>query len=92
MPKARQAKVEARAAEVVAEDMALRELREAHANTQAKLARTLGLGRGSVSRLEQRSDMLISTLRDDVAAIGGTLRLMVDFEDRPPVEIESKRR
>ncbi|MBK5956690.1 transcriptional regulator [Rhodoplanes elegans] len=87
LPKARQAKIKARADALVAEEMALRELREAHAKTQAKVARTLGIGQDSVSRLEQRSDMLISTLRDYVAAIGGTMRLVVEFKGRPPVEL-----
>ncbi|MTW15885.1 helix-turn-helix domain-containing protein [Rhodoplanes serenus] len=87
LPKARQAKIKARADALVAEEMALRELREAHAKTQAKVARALGIGQDSVSRLEQRSDMLISTLRDYIAAIGGTMRLVVEFEGRPPVEL-----
>jgi hypothetical protein len=89
LPKARQAKIKARTAEIVAEEVTLRELREAHAKTQVKVARTLGIGQDSVSRLEQRSDMLISTLRDYVAAIGGTMRLMVEFKGRPPVELKS---
>lgn len=88
LPKARQAKIKARAAEIVAEETALRDLREAHAKTQVKVARALGIGQDSVSRLEKRSDMLISTLRDYVAALGGTMRLVVEFDDRPPVELK----
>jgi hypothetical protein len=37
-----------------------------------------------VSRLEQRSDMLLSTLRGYVEAIGGQLELLATFSDRPP--------
>jgi hypothetical protein len=38
-----------------------------------------------VSRLEKRSDRHLSTLRDMVQAMGGELRLIVEFPDRPPV-------
>ena len=42
-----------------------------HKLTQKKMAEALGIGQDSVSRLEQRSDLLISTLRDYVEAMGG---------------------
>ena len=41
----------------------------------------------SVSRLEQRSDLLLSTLRRTVEAMGGSLSLIATFPDRPPVEL-----
>ena len=40
-----------------------------------------------VSRLEQRSDLLLSTLRKTVEAMGGNLSLIAKFPDRPPVEL-----
>ena len=43
--------------------------------TQADLAATLHIGQDSVSRLEKRSDMLLSTLRSYVEAMGGRLEL-----------------
>jgi len=46
------------------------------------LAEVLGICQDSVSRLEQRSDLLISTLRDYVEAMGGTLSLVAAFPDR----------
>ncbi len=49
-------KVEARAAELIAEEMTLRELRHARKLTQVKMAKTLGVTQDSVSRLEKRSD------------------------------------
>jgi hypothetical protein len=39
----------------------------------------------SVSRLEKRSDLLLSTLRKTVKAMGGNLSLVAEFPDRPPV-------
>src|SRR5258708_24419233 len=52
---AQRKKVEARAAELIAEEMTLRELRHARKLTQVKMARTLGVTQDSVSRLEKRS-------------------------------------
>jgi transcriptional regulator with XRE-family HTH domain len=78
-------KVEARAAELIAEEMTLRELRHARKLTQVKMAKTLGVTQDSVSRLEKRSDLLLSTLRKTVEAMGGSLSLVAEFPDRAPV-------
>src|SRR5579872_5969411 len=78
-------KVEARAAELIAEEMTLRELRHARKLTQVKMARTLGVTQDSVSRLEKRRDLLLSTLRKTVEAMGGNLSLVAEFPDREPV-------
>ena len=79
------ARVEARAAELIAEEMTLRELRHARKLTQVKMAKTLGVTQDSVSRLEKRSDLLLSTLRKTVEAMGGNLSLVAEFPDRAPV-------
>jgi DNA-binding transcriptional regulator YiaG len=82
---AQRKRVEARAAQLVAEEMSLRELRRAHKLTQERVAETLGIGQDQVSRLEQRSDLLISTLRSYVEAMGGRLTLVAEFPKRKPV-------
>ena len=82
---AQRKKVEARAAELIAEEMTLRELRHARKLTQIKMAKTLGVTQDSVSRLEKRSDLLLSTLRKTVEAMGGNLSLVAEFPDRAPV-------
>jgi DNA-binding XRE family transcriptional regulator len=82
---AQRRKVEARAAELVAEEMTLRELRHARKLTQVRMAKALGITQDSVSRLEKRSDLLLSTLRKTVKAMGGNLSLVAEFPDRPPV-------
>ena len=84
---ARRRKVEEMAAELLAEEMTLRELRKARKLTQVRVARKLGINQDAVSRLEQRSDLLLSTLRRTVEAMGGSLSLIARFPDRPPVEI-----
>src|SRR5258708_3576383 len=78
-------KVEARAAQLIAEEMTLRELRHARKLTQIRMAKTLGITQDSVSRLEKRSDLLLSTLRKTVEAMGGNLSLVAEFPDRAPV-------
>src|ERR1035437_9732142 len=78
-------KVEARAAELIAGKMTLCELRHARKLTQVKMARTLGVTQDSISRLEKRSDLLLSTLRKTVEAMGGNLSLVAEFPDRAPV-------
>ena len=78
-------KVEARAAELVAEEMTLRDLRKARELTQARMAEELGITQDGVSRLEKRSDLLLSTLRKSVEAMGGRLSLVAEFPDRAPV-------
>jgi len=80
-------KVEEMAAELIAEEMTLRELRQARALTQASVARELGISQDAISRLEKRSDLLLSTLRRTVEAMGGSLSLIARFPDRPPVEL-----
>ena len=83
----RRRKIEERAAELIAEEMTLRELRKARQLTQARVAAELGISQDGVSRLEQRSDFLLSTLRKTVEAMGGSLSLIAKFPDRPPVEL-----
>ena len=78
-------KVETRAAELMAEEMTLRELRHARKLTQVRMAKKLGITQDSVSRLEQRSDLLLSTLRKTIEAMGGNLSLVAQFPDREPV-------
>jgi transcriptional regulator with XRE-family HTH domain len=78
-------KVEHRAAEIIAEEMSLRDLRKARKLTQTRVAKTLGITQDSVSRLEKRSDLLLSTLRKTIKAMGGDVRIVAQFPDRSPV-------
>ena len=81
----RRKRVEARAAALIAEEMTLQELRQARKLTQVRLAKALGITQDGVSRLEKRSDLLLSTLRKSVEAMGGNLSLVAEFPDREPV-------
>jgi DNA-binding XRE family transcriptional regulator len=87
LPAKRRAKIENRAAHLIAEEHTLRDLRKAREMTQDRLAELLNIGQESISRLEKRTDLHISTLREYLNALGGGLRLIAEFPDRPPVEL-----
>jgi DNA-binding XRE family transcriptional regulator len=84
LPKARRDRVQARAMELAT----LKDLRQAAQQTQAQMAATLGVRQDTISRLEKRSDMLLSTMRHYVESMGGKLELIAKFPDRPPVVID----
>lgn len=81
LPAERRAKVAARADQLMADEVALQHLRKARLLTQERMAQLLGIGQDSVSRIESRSDLLLSTLRSYVEAMGGSLKLVVEFPD-----------
>ena len=91
LPAERRERIEAEADRLHSEYLTLKELRKARALTQVQLAETLGQKQVSIAKLEKRSDLLLSTLRRYVEAMGGTLTLQVEFPDRPPVVLQGLR-
>jgi uncharacterized protein len=73
----------------VADEMSLRELRKSRGLTQTELAHRLQKGQELVSRVEQRQDLLLSTLRTYVSSLGGELDLICRFKDRAPVRLKT---
>jgi DNA-binding XRE family transcriptional regulator len=67
--------------------MALDELRSAKRLTQADMAEMLDVPQSSISRIEQRADMYLSTLRNYVHAMGGVLQIQAIFPDGGAVAI-----
>jgi hypothetical protein len=86
-PSERQRKIKKRAAELIAEEYTLRDLRKAKRMTQEEVARRVSGRQVYVSRLEQRADMKLSTLREYVRALGGDLQLMVTFPKHGAVKL-----
>lgn len=74
MPTQARARAEVKAEQMI-RDMALDELREAMKLTQESLAQTLNVRQATVSKMERRADMLISTLRRIIVAMGGDLEI-----------------
>jgi len=68
--------------------MALEELRGARQLTQSDMAEMLDVPQSSISRIEQRADMYLSTLRNYIHAVGGELRIQAVFPDGGTVVID----
>jgi transcriptional regulator with XRE-family HTH domain len=89
LPAKRRARIEAETAREAAEVMTLRELRKAFQMSQETVAKALNMEQESVSRIERRTDLLLSTMRKYVAAMGGDLTFVAKFPDRSPIQIET---
>jgi transcriptional regulator with XRE-family HTH domain len=76
----RQERIQKRTEELLAE-LPLQELRQARALSQQELAEVLGLNQATVSKLERRTDMYLSSLRRFVEAMGGELEISASFPD-----------
>lgn len=66
----------------------LKDLRKATQHTQEDLAVALGVGQGTVSRIEKRNDMLVSTLQHYIESVGGRMQILATFPNRPALIIE----
>ena len=62
-------------------EMPLHEIRAARELTQEHLAKLLKVKQASISKLERRADMYVSTLRDFIRAMGGDLEITARFPD-----------
>ena len=80
MASERQERIRKRTEELLAE-LPLQELRQARALSQQELAEVLGLNQATVSKLERRTDMYLSSLRRFVEAMGGELEISASFPD-----------
>lgn len=74
------ARSESRAAQMLKE-MPLDELRAARAITQENLAEVLGVTQATVSKIERRADMYVSTLGRFIQAMGGKLDIRAIFPE-----------
>ncbi|MCE7982036.1 MAG: helix-turn-helix domain-containing protein [Caldilinea sp. CFX5] len=87
LPAERKARIAARTRDLAIEYLTLQELRKAAGLTQAEVSQELGVPQSNVSRLEKGADMLLSTLRQYVEALGGKLNLTVELPDKPPIRL-----
>ena len=68
-------------AEAMLVELELAELRRARDRTQVDVAQAMNKEQASVSKLERRDDMYLSTLQAYVQALGGELKLIASFPD-----------
>ena len=59
----------------------LHELHRARALTQRDMAKLLKVNQPAVSKLEQRADVYVSSLRSYIEAVGGKLRIVSEFPE-----------
>ncbi len=85
----RKQRIQARTEELEAEYLTLQELRKAVGLTQAEVSRSLQMPQSNLSRLERESDMLLSTLRKYIDAIGGNLTILIELPNQPPVRLNT---
>lgn len=78
---------EGHAVAIMSDAMSLRELRKAADKTQIDVGHRMRLGQDSISKIEARTDVLISTLREYLSALGGELDLVARLPGRPPVRL-----
>jgi len=76
----RRKRVEATKADLRAA-MPLHELRQARALTQKALGETLRVNQPAIARMERRTDMYVSNLRNYVEAMGGRLSIVAEFPE-----------
>lgn len=89
LPEEKRRELEKRGQERLDEYRTLQDLRKARDLTQEKVAEILGVNQENVSRMERRSDLLLSTLRDYITAMGGDLEIIARFPDRNPAVLTS---
>jgi hypothetical protein len=92
LPAERRARIEARAKLLIRGEKVRRST-----TPRRPLRSTLGdepaVGvKARLARLEGRGDMSLNALRRQVASMRGKLRVIVEFEGRPPLELKRLRR
>ncbi len=88
LPVTRQKKIVKHAEKLITQEMTLRDLRKALALTQVEMSSKLHMNQEAISRLERRSDFLLSTLIAYIKAMGGELNLTVKFPHRPLIRLK----
>lgn len=68
-------------AEAMLLEMQLQDIRKSRNVTQVELAYVLNVEQAAISKLENREDMYVSTLREYIRALGGELQLVAKFPD-----------
>lgn len=88
LPPERQRQIKEESKILLARENARRELLVAWDKTRARMAKKLGIARqAELPRVWQDSDALLRILREYVEAEGGTLRIVAEYPDKPPLEM-----
>lgn len=82
LPAERRKRIRAHTEALVAENLLLKSLRKDCEVSQEVLAIIMGIRQASLSKIENQDDILVSTLRRYVEALGGELEVTARFDDR----------
>lgn len=87
LPLERQQKIAEESNFLIAEEMTRQQLRLALKLTQEQMSKLLQIDQGNISQMEQNTDLMLSILRKYIADLGGDLKLVVEFPNRPQVTL-----
>ena len=87
LPEQRRQAIEAEGQELLQEYMTLQEIRQAVGLTQKDVAEAMNIEQNHVSRLERRTDMRLSTLKEFTEALGGKLHVSIEVPGKAPISI-----
>jgi transcriptional regulator with XRE-family HTH domain len=90
LPEGRRQRIMSRGQELVAEMLALRQLRQRLSVSQREMAERLEVSQPAISQLEQQRDIQLSTLRNYVAALGGELEIIVRLPGQLPIVLQQE--
>ena len=80
MPKERLQQIDKRKNEVL-QEITIRDLRQVYKCTQKQLGEMLRINQAAISKMENQSDMYISTLRRLLEAMGARLKIVAEFPE-----------
>lgn len=84
----RKTKIQQRSKELLSEYNTLQELRQALELSQCDIAETLQVHQVNISKIENRDDIRLSTLRDYLSSLGGQMRIVVDFPGKSSIVLK----
>jgi hypothetical protein len=87
LPLERQQKIAEESNFLIAEEMTRQQLKLALKLTQEQMSKLLQIDQGNVSQMEQNTDLMLSILRKYITDLGGDLKLVVEFPNRPQVTL-----
>jgi len=87
LPEERRSIIETEGQQLLQEYMTLQEIRKAIGLTQKEIAEAMDIEQNHVSRLERRTDMKLSTLKEFIEALGGKLKVSIEIPGKEPISI-----
>jgi hypothetical protein len=88
LPSDRRLKIEARSAELIADEQLRQDLKIARTLAQDKMVERLQLPKEDLLNLERQSDLHLLMLRNVLREMGGDLRLVIDLPNHPSIDID----